>query len=446
MEGVLPFAAATHHGAGERASGSRLPRRDRLVGRAPQPEKGTHHRKEHADAHGALLAGRAGGRNALCRGPDRLGLQDRRAARGAAGPGLSLLRLRHPEAGALCPHQPAQRVPGRRLRSCGRGEVAGVSYRPQRLPFLRPGVEGVLPFAAPAHHCAGERPAGSRLPRRDRPHCGSSLGDLMPHATAKDGTRLYYEESGSGTPLVFVHEFAGDHRSWEPQLRFFARYFRCVAYNARGFPPSDVPEDGARYSQAHARDDIVAVLDHLKIEKAHLVGLSMGGFAVLHAGIAYPQRARSLVIGGCGYGAEPDKKAKFQAECEAAAASFDANWSEAAKKYALGPTRGQFQNKDPRGWAEVAQQLRDGSSKGHALTMRGVQMKRPSLWELVDGMKKIDRPALILTGDWDDPCLEPALLMKRSIATAGLVVLPYSGHTINIEEPDAFNRAVLEFL
>src|SRR5260221_423834 len=187
----------------------------------------------------------------------------------------------------------------------------------------------------------------------------------------KDAPRLYYEESGSGTPLVFVHEFAGDHGSWEPQLRFFARYFRCVAYNARGFPPSDVPEDGARYSQAHARDDIVAVLDHLKIEKAHLVGLSMGGFAVLHAGIAYPQRARSLVIGGCGYGAEPDKKAKFQAECEAAAASFDANWSEAAKKYALGPTRGQFQKKDPRGWAEVAQQLRDGSSKGHALTMGG---------------------------------------------------------------------------
>jgi len=172
----------------------------------------------------------------------------------------------------------------------------------------------------------------------------------------------------------------------------------------------------------------------------------MGGFAVLHAGISYPERARSLVIGGCGYGAEPDQKAKFQAECEAAAASFDANWNEAAKKYALGPTRVQFQNKDPRGWAEFAQQLLDGSSRGHALTMRGVQMKRPSLWELVDGMKKIEAPTLILTGDEDDPCLEPALLMKRSIATSGLVVLPCSGHTINIEEPEAFNRAVLEFL
>ena len=267
----------------------------------------------------------------------------------------------------------------------------------------------------------------------------------MPHARAKDGTRLYYEESGSGTPLVFVHEFAGDYRSWEPQLRFFARYFRCVAFNARGFPPSDVPEDGARYSQAHARDDIIAILDHLKLDRAHLIGLSMGGFAVLHAGISYPERARSLVIGGCGYGAEPEQKAKFQAECEAAAASFDANWSEAAKKYALGPTRVQFQNKDPRGWAEFAQQLSDGSSKGHALTMRGVQMKRPSLYELTDAMSELGVPTLIITGDEDDPCLEPGLLMKRSIANCGLVVLPRSGHTINIEEPEAFNRALFEF-
>ena len=268
----------------------------------------------------------------------------------------------------------------------------------------------------------------------------------MPHASAKDGTRLYYEEAGSGTPLVLVHEFAGDHRSWEPQMRLFARYFRCVAFDARGFPPSDVPEDPERYSQAHARDDIVAILDHLKFDRAHIVGLSMGGFATLHVGIAYPKRARSLVIAGCGYGAEPDKKEKFQAECEAAATSFESSWPEAAKKYALGPTRVQFQNKDPRGWAEFAQQFLEQSPRGHALTMRGVQMKRPSLWELVDGMKKIDIPTLIITGDEDDPCLEPALLMKRNIATTGLVVLSYSGHTINLEEPQAFNQAVLEFL
>ena len=267
----------------------------------------------------------------------------------------------------------------------------------------------------------------------------------MPYATAKDSTRLYYEETGSGAPVIFVHEFAGDYRSWETQMRFFGRYFRCITFNARGFPPSEVPEDGARYSQAHARDDIVAVLDHLKIERAHIVGLSMGGFATLHVGITYPQRARSLVVAGCGYGAEPDKKDKFQAECEAAAASFEADWGAAAKKYALGPTRVQLQNKDRRGWDEFARQLGEHSADGQALTMRGVQMKRPSLYELVEPMKKIEVPVLIVTGDEDDPCLEPGLLMKRTIPAAGLVVIPWSGHTINLEEPDAFNRAVLEF-
>lgn len=268
----------------------------------------------------------------------------------------------------------------------------------------------------------------------------------MPHATAQDGVKLYYEEAGSGTPLLFIHEFAGDHRSWEPQMRFFARYFRCIAYNARGFPPSDVPEDGANYSQAHARDDAIAVLDHLKLERAHICGLSMGGFCTLHVGITYPKRCRSLVIGGCGYGAAPDEREKFRAECEAAAASFESNWAEASRKYAIGPTRVQYQAKDPRGWAEFAEQLAGQSAKGHALTMRGVQMKRPSLWELIDGMRKIDIPTLILTGDEDEPCLEPALLMKRNIATSGLVVMPFSGHTINIEEPEMFNREVLAFL
>jgi len=268
----------------------------------------------------------------------------------------------------------------------------------------------------------------------------------MPYATTDDGVRLYYEEAGSGQPVVFVHEFAGDHRSWEPQLRFFSRHFRCVAFSARGYPPSDVPPAGG-YSQARARDDIIAILDHLRFDRAHVVGLSMGGFATLHVGIGHPRRARSLVVAGCGYGAEPDKKQKFIAECEAAAAAIERDtMTKAAERYAIGPTRVQFQNKDPRGWQEFAAQLREHSTEGAARTMRGVQMQRPSLWELVEDMKRIDVPTLIVTGDEDEPCLEPALLMKRAIPTAGLVVVPRAGHTLNLEEPDAFNRAVFEFL
>ena len=269
----------------------------------------------------------------------------------------------------------------------------------------------------------------------------------MPHALTPDGVKLYYEETGAGTPLVFVHEYAGDYRSWEPQMRFFARYYRCIVFNARGYPPSDVPEDPERYSQAHARDDIRAVLDHLKIESAHVCGLSMGGFAALHFGMAYPARARSLLVGGCGYGAEPAKREQFREETNAAASQIEKQgMREVAKRYSLGPTRVQFQNKDARGWQEFAEQLAEHSTLGSALTMRGVQGRRPSLYELTEGMRALKVPTLIVTGDEDDPCLEPALLMKRSISTSALAVIPCAGHTINLEEPQEFNRVLLKFL
>src|SRR6266536_594076 len=141
----------------------------------------------------------------------------------------------------------------------------------------------------------------------------------MPHLATDDSVRLYYEETGSGTPIVFVHEFADDCRGFEPQIRYFSRRYRCVAYNARGYPPSEVPEDPERYSQARARDDIRAVLDALGIAKAHVVGLSMGGFATLHFGLAYAERARSIVVAGCGYGAAPDMRKQFAEEAEASA-------------------------------------------------------------------------------------------------------------------------------
>jgi len=277
---------------------------------------------------------------------------------------------------------------------------------------------------------------------------GPALTDLVRHGkvAAADGVKLYYEEVGSGTPIVFVHEFAGDHRSWEPQLRYFARRYRAIAYSARGYPPSDVPEDGEKYSQDLARDDILAVLDGLGIKKAHIVGLSMGGFATLHFGLQYPERALSLIVAGCGYGAEPEKRRQFLDETEKTAAAIaKAGMANVAENYALGPARVQFQVKDPHGWAEFARQLAEHSTLGSSLTQRGVQRKRPSLWDLTERMKRLTVPTLVMTGDEDEPCLEPGLLMKRMIPSAGLVVLPKCGHTINLEEPDLFNRICADF-
>ena len=269
----------------------------------------------------------------------------------------------------------------------------------------------------------------------------------MPHARADDGIRLYFEETGRGTPIIFVHEFAGDHRSWELQLRHFGQRYRAIAFNARGYPPSDVPEDPAAYSQARAADDIAAVLDDLGIDRAHVVGLSMGGFATLHFGLRHADRARSLAVAGCGYGAEPDQREKFQAEAEVIAGFLKREGMEAfAAKYAYGPTRVQFENKDPRGFAEFKARLAEHSALGSANTQLGVQRQRPSLYDLVPEMQRLQVPTLILTGDEDWPCLAPGLLMKRNIASSALVVMANCGHAINLEAPDEFNRIVREFL
>jgi len=269
----------------------------------------------------------------------------------------------------------------------------------------------------------------------------------MPYATTDDRVRLYFEETGKGRPLIFVHEFAGDMRSFEPQMRHFGKRYRTIAFNARGFPPSDVPEQASSYSQARAADDILSILDHVGEKQAHIVGLSMGGFATLHFGMRHHDRASSLCIGGCGYGAEPEKRDGFKAEADLIAKTLlTGDMPAFAEKYAYGPTRVQFENKDPRGFVEFKTMLGEHSTLGSANTQTGVQKERPSLFTLVDEMKRITVPTLIITGDEDWPCLLPGILMKQSISSAALSVMPNAGHTINIEEPDEYNRIVGDFL
>ena len=269
----------------------------------------------------------------------------------------------------------------------------------------------------------------------------------MPYITADDGVKLYYEESGKGTPIVFVHEFGGDHRSWEPQMRYFSRRHRCLTYGARGYPPSEVPADVGQYSQARATADIAAIMNGAGIDRAHVVGLSMGGFAALHFGLDFAPRALSLVIASAGYGAEKQHEAYFRGVSMEVAARFEALGSrEFAKTYSLAASRVQYQNKDPRGWQEFAAQLGEHSALGSANTMRGVQALRPSIYDLEARLKQMQLPTLVVVGDEDDHCIQPGVFLKRTIPAAGLVVLPKTGHTLNLEEPDRFNSFVAEFI
>jgi pimeloyl-ACP methyl ester carboxylesterase len=266
-------------------------------------------------------------------------------------------------------------------------------------------------------------------------------------ATARDGVTLHFESYGSGHPLLFIHEFGGDHRSWEPQVRYFARNYRCLVYAARGYPPSAVPADPAAYSQQAAVSDAVAVLDAAGAQVAHVVGNSMGSFAALHLAMHHPGRVSAVVAAGCGYGSHPEQQEAFRAQSEQLAQAYaDTGPAAVAQWYGAGPARVQYRDKDPLGHAEHVRVLSEHDATGAANTQRGVQKARPSLYSLTGELAAIAVPVLIVAGDEDDAALEASLMLKRTIATSGLAVLPRSGHLTNLEEPALFNQLVEQFL
>ncbi len=265
----------------------------------------------------------------------------------------------------------------------------------------------------------------------------------MPYAKV-DGVNIYYEERGSGFPLVWSHEFAGDYRSWKPQVHFFSRRYRVITYNARGYPPSDAPESLDDYTQERAVEDLRGLLVHLGIECAHIGGLSMGGNVALNFGLTHPGMARSLVVAGTGSGSTDPEG--FRRNVTARAEMMRTGGMDAMEDYSNSPTRVQLLRKDPLGYEEFRRGLMEHSALGSALTFAGIQGRRPPIFDLEDRMRGLDVPTLIMTGDEDEPCIEPSVFMKRCIPKSGLVVMPQSGHAINLEDPDMFNRIVLDFL
>jgi pimeloyl-ACP methyl ester carboxylesterase len=261
---------------------------------------------------------------------------------------------------------------------------------------------------------------------------------------ALNGVELYYEDNGSGYPVVFCHEFAADYRGWDPQVRAFGRSYRCITFSYRGFPPSSVPENPEDYSQDHLIEDLKALVNHLEIQQAHFVGFSMGGSVVLNFAIRYPHLCRSIVVVGAGSGTT--NRAQFERDIDATVDLLkNRGIAGFAEVYGEGPTRLPFKRKDPHGYAVFRRQLADHSATGQALTMLGVLRPRPTIFALEAQLEALEVPTLVIIGDEDEPCVDPAVFMKRHIPSAGLLVLPQSGHAVNLEEPALFNAAVLEF-
>jgi len=259
-----------------------------------------------------------------------------------------------------------------------------------------------------------------------------------------NGVNLFYEVHGTGIPVVWSHEFAGDCRSWEPQVNYFSRRYQVVTYNARGYQPSDVPESEDAYSQEQSVDDLRGLLDHLDIETAHVAGLSMGGSVALNFGITYPHRARSLIVAGAGSGSS-DPEA-FRDRVNRLAQRMESEGMSGVQDFGRNPNRLPFLHKDPKGWQKMADAFQEHSPVGSARTFRRVQGLRPSIFSLEDRLKTLMVPTLIMVGDEDEGCLDTSIFMKQNLPHAGLAVFPKSGHLINLEEPALFNALVMDFI
>jgi proline iminopeptidase len=269
----------------------------------------------------------------------------------------------------------------------------------------------------------------------------------MPYAAAEDGVRLYYEDVGSGTPIVFVHEFSGDYGSWEPQMRYFSRRHRCITFSFRGYKPSDVPPSPDAYTYRHFMGDVLAVLDHLALAKAHVVGLSMGGYSALQVALRHPQRALSLTLAGTGSGSERAYTEEFRKRARESADKFEKMGSaEVAKTVGVSPNRVSFSIRDPRGFKEFLDAFAAHDAQGSAHTQRKFQGERPSIYDFEDDIRRLEVPTLIIVGDEDDGCIEPSLFLKKTIAASGLAVFPKTGHVVNLEEPALFNQTLDAFL
>jgi len=244
--------------------------------------------------------------------------------------------------------------------------------------------------------------------------------------------------------VVFCHEFAGDYRSWEPQVRALGHRYRCITYSQRGFLPSSVPTDPDQYSQDLLLEDLRALLNHLQIGSAHLVGFSMGGSVVLNFGLRYADLCRSLTVVGAGAG--NTNRERFEQDIRDVVSLIrNKGIRHFADSYSEGPIRTPFKRKDPYGWSVFRDQLAEHSADGQAYTMQGVMLTRPTIFSLESQLRALGVPTLVAIGDEDEPCVDVAVFLKRTVPAAGLLVLPQAGHAINLEEPAIFNAALLEF-
>jgi pimeloyl-ACP methyl ester carboxylesterase len=259
-----------------------------------------------------------------------------------------------------------------------------------------------------------------------------------------NGVRLYYEEAGEGPPLLLIHAFPVGLGMWAPQVPVFARRFRVISYDCRGFGRSEAPTEPTRYSQAVSVGDARALLEALGAAPAAVCGLSMGGNIALNLGLSHPESVRALVL--CDTGAGSEDPVAFRARCEEyaeAAVSGMAGFAAAIPRWST------FDDFARRG-AEEAALLRGlilaQPPHGIGLTARFALATRRPVYALERGLRALARPTLVLHGEHDEACVRTSRFLAETIPGARLWTVPGASHFPNLDHPDLFNVRVLAFL
>jgi pimeloyl-ACP methyl ester carboxylesterase len=263
----------------------------------------------------------------------------------------------------------------------------------------------------------------------------------------RDGCELDAREWGQGAPVIFVHELLGNGATFAPVIDRLKSRFRCITYNARGYPPSQVPAfSEQRYSQTTACDDLLAVMDQLGLQRAHLVGVSMGAACCLQLAIAAPQRVQSMVLASIGAGSDATPEAQA-ARIEGMAAQFDgADMAALLRDFATRPNRRTLIDNQPESWRLFEREFMKLSGQGIAHTLRGVQKRRAPIYALEPALRELRVPALVVLGSEDAPCRKPCEFLARTLPAARLEVIEGSGHTPNLEQPERFAQLCLQAL
>jgi pimeloyl-ACP methyl ester carboxylesterase len=249
---------------------------------------------------------------------------------------------------------------------------------------------------------------------------------------------------GAGSPVVLLHGLACGKRMWFHQSRALRHRFRVIAYDQRGHGETDAPADAADYSAAHLARDLVGVLDALKIERAAVVGFSLGGGPALALAASKPERVSRLVLADVGAGADDPVKIESIAR-QWGALIAQGKVDELVCEMLRSELFKVYAKRNARRRDHMAALIRATPIDGLRFTLSEVLAKRKSLFRLTGPLKSLHVPTLVLVGEYDYVCSKAARLLAQTIPNASLKIIPGSGHMCPLEQPAAFSAALMDF-